>query len=79
MFGAVLGGGFGLVPFLSADPGPSHSQRLAYFGLLGVAALSGIGFGLAGLAIKGERDDSVAAIKEDLDDLLDPYGSSDKA
>jgi hypothetical protein len=44
-----------------------------YFVLLVITALFALGFGLAFLAIKGERDDSVAAIKEDLDELLMPY------
>jgi len=73
LLGGVLGGAFGLIPFLSTDPSPSRASKVVYFGLLGVGVLLSAICGAAGLAIKSERDESVSSIKEAVDDLLKPY------
>jgi len=71
LMGAVLAGSFGLIPFLGTPE--TSTQELAYFGLLGGALGLAIVFGLCAMAIEGERDDSVEAIRQDLDTLLAPY------
>lgn len=76
LFGAVIGGGFGLIPFLGADPGPSDTGKIAYFALMLIALILAVVCGLATLATEDERADSIAAIKEDLDDLLGAYKST---
>jgi hypothetical protein len=74
LLGGVLGGCFGLIPFLTANPGPSSKAKVIYFGSLGFILVVALVCGLASLAVKAQRDDSVAAIKEDLDTLLAAYG-----
>src|SRR5712692_7080107 len=58
LLGGVVGGGFGLVPFLSTNPSPSHPARVYYFGLLSFAFILGVACTLARFAIKSEREDS---------------------
>ncbi len=76
LVGAVLAGSFGLIPFLGTPE--TSTQEFAYFGLLGVALGLAITFGLCAMAIEGERDDSVEAIRQDLDTLLAPYEGTSK-
>jgi hypothetical protein len=75
--GAAMGGGFALIPFLGASPSPSNESATLYISLLGTAVLLTIACGVASLAVGSEREDSVAAIKEDLDSLLSAYEVAD--
>jgi hypothetical protein len=75
--GAAVGGGFALIPFLGASPGPSNESKTLYIALLLAAALLAMVCGGASLAIGSEREDSVTAIKEDLDSLLSAYEVAD--
>jgi hypothetical protein len=68
--GAALAGAFGLFPFLSQKENPDLSARLIYFGSLGAAVLIALLCGIGFLVARKERSDTVAAIKEDLDELL---------
>jgi hypothetical protein len=69
--GGAGGAGFGLIPFLSQDP--PDRDKWEYIALIGIAGFVAVLCGVASLCIRGERDDSVSAIKEDLDTLLKPY------
>jgi hypothetical protein len=71
LLGGSAGAAFGLIPFLATKPS-AHSKH-EYLFLIGIAIIVAALCGIASLCIKGERDDSVAAIKEDLDTLLKPY------
>ena len=73
LLGGVIGGGIGLVPFLSYKPSPSSSSKVLYIVLLVAALLLAAVCGLARLAIRSEREDSCEAIKKDLDTLLGAY------
>ena len=70
--GGVLGGGFGLIPFLAAEH--TKVQSRAYVAAIVVAVAIAILCALASLAVKSEREDSCEAIKADLDKILGAYG-----
>jgi hypothetical protein len=74
LLGGVIGGGFALIPFLSTNPAPSAKAKIIYFGALALCSVVALVCGFAALAIKGERDESVTAIREDLDRILGTYG-----
>jgi hypothetical protein len=69
--GGAFAGAFGLEPFLSQKPKPGTESQLIYFGALGVAVLIAGLCLLAFVVARKERSDTVAAIKEDLDGLLE--------
>lgn len=69
--GGMIGGAFGLIPFLDQTPNPGTVDRLIYFGLLGVAALIAYVCLRASKDAGAERSETVVAIKEDLDQLLE--------
>jgi hypothetical protein len=71
--GGAVGGGFGLIPFLSTTPAPSSSATILYAALVGVGLVAALLCGLAYRALHVERADSVGAIKEDLDRMLAAY------
>lgn len=71
LIGGVLGGAFGLLPFLDQTPNPGTVDRLIYFGLLGFGVLLARLCWRAAKDTDGERADTVAAIKEDLDQLME--------
>jgi hypothetical protein len=71
LVGGVIGGAFGLLPFLAQRPNPDTVDRFIYFGLLGVGLLLARVCWRAASDMSEERTDTVAAIKEDLDHLLE--------
>jgi hypothetical protein len=71
LLGGAVGGGFGLIPFLEQKPNPDTVDRLIYFGLLGVAVLVAYVCFRAARDARAERADTVVAIKEDLDELME--------
>lgn len=69
--GAVLGGGFGLIPFLDQKPNPGTVDRLIYFGLMVLAGVVAYLCWRASRDTDAERSDTVDAIKDDLDQLME--------
>lgn len=65
--GAVIGGGLGLIPFLSTNPQPSFHWRVVYFVALSVVTLVTVLSMLAALTTHKERADSIRDIKTDYD------------
>src|SRR5436190_13859181 len=57
--GAVLGAAFGLIPFFSATPKPSHWDRLLYLGAIGIGALLTLVCVAGALTTHKERGDSI--------------------
>jgi hypothetical protein len=72
--GGLIGGAFGLIPFLTANPGPTAKAKIIYLGALAASFVLAVVCGLASLGIKGQREDSVTAIKEDFDRMLRTWG-----
>lgn len=74
--GGVIAGGVGLLPFLEQAKNPSTVDRLIYFGTLGLMAIGAYVCWRASRDMGDERTDTVRAIKDDLDQLLE--GSLDQ-
>ena len=72
--GAAVSGVFGYLAFTGSRVQPSAHAKTLYLALLIAGFVVGALCGAASLAIKSEREDSVAAIKEDLDSLLKDHG-----
>ena len=73
LLGGFLGGLFGLIPFYSASDRPSRFAQTIYIGALGFALVLAIVCGVAHKMMSDERGESVSAIKQDIDDMLDAY------
>lgn len=73
LFGAAMGGAFGLIPFLSTSPAPSHESRVIYIGIICVAAIFAFVCALARYAIHEERSDSISDIADDFKNWLGAY------
>jgi hypothetical protein len=74
LIGGVIGGVFGYIAFVNTTPPPASHAKTEYVVVLVVAFVIGVVCGLAALAIREERDESIKAIKEDLDSLLKDHG-----
>lgn len=72
-FGGLIGGLFGLIPFYSAEPGPDQMAQVLYFAVLSLVLLAAVIASVASVAIREVRTESAAAIKEDLDRMLNAY------
>ena len=75
--GGVIGGGFGLVPFLSTTPPPGHASKWLYYGLLIAAGVVSAICTVARFAIRSEREDSCTAIKSEVDAIVSRYAKPD--
>lgn len=73
LIGAATGGAFGLIPFLSTSPSPSHESRVIYIGIICTAAVLALVCALARYAIHEERSDSISDIADDFKSWLDAY------
>ncbi|HEY7830254.1 MAG TPA: hypothetical protein VIC06_06785 [Solirubrobacteraceae bacterium] len=75
--GGAVGGFFGFYAFTSTKPSPSGHAEALYIALLGAALALALCCGCASRCIREEREESVRAIKEDIDTLLEAYKIED--
>ncbi len=71
LFGAFAGGVYGAFPLWAANP--SHQTKVYYVMAAGGALVLGVVSLVARLSVHKQRNDTVEAIKEDLDTILKSY------
>jgi hypothetical protein len=74
--GGLIGGAISMAPFLSTTPRPSSGSQLAYIVALAAAAVLALICGVARLAIRSQRTESVQTIQTDLKKMLEAYDLS---